>query len=229
MPTARRRPSNLLALAVLGVLAQRPMHPYEIATTLRDYGKDSSIKVKWGSLYTVVATLEKGGLISATGTDRQGGRPERTIYGLTPEGREELGDWLRELLSVPDREYPRFEAALSLIAIVPPEEAASLLDSRLRRLEGEIVAQRAALEHYAKGLPRLFLIEAEFHVALLEAEATWVRQVVDQLTTGTFPDQAAWRRFHETGEVPTDFSDWEVGGGSAVPDRTGEEAPGTSP
>ena len=223
MAAPRRRPSNLLALAVLGVLAQRPMHPYEIATTLRDYGKDSSIKVKWGSLYTVVATLEKNGLICATGTDRQGGRPERTIYGLTDEGREELGDWLRELLSVPDREYPRFEAALSLIAVVPPQEAAALLESRLRRLDGEIVAQRAALEHYAKTLPRLFLIESEFHVALLEAEAGWVRDIVEQLSTGTFPDQASWLRFHQTGEVPTDFADW------TGPDRPGEEAAGTAP
>jgi DNA-binding PadR family transcriptional regulator len=202
------------------------MHPYEIATTLRDYGKDDSIKIKWGSLYTVVQSLEKNGLVTVTGTTREGGRPERTIYGLTDDGREEYGNWLRELLSVPEREYPRFEAALSLIAAIPPEEAAALLDSRVRRLEGEIVAQRAALDHYARTLPRLFLIEAEYHLALIEAEAEWARTVVEQLTTGTYPDQELWRRIHETGELPADLSDLAdlIGTDPAPDDPSTQEA-----
>lgn len=201
MPTGRRM-SNLLALAVLGVLVERPMHPYEMATTLRDYGKDASIKIKWGSLYTVVRNLEKQGYIQATETTRQGGRPERTVYGLTDSGREELDDWLRELLSVPDREYPRFEAALSLLSAVPPDEATALLQKRLQRLDGEVAAEQATLDHYGPQLPRLFLIEGEYHLTMLKAEAEWVRSLVSELNDGTFPNLTGWRTFHETGEFP---------------------------
>ena len=50
----RRRVSNPLALAVLGCLSERPMHPYEISTTLRTRGKEQSIKLNYGSLYSVV-------------------------------------------------------------------------------------------------------------------------------------------------------------------------------
>jgi len=201
MPPPRRL-TNLLALAVLGVLAQRPMHPYEIATTLRDYGKDTSFKIKWGSLYSVVQTLEKRELIAATATARQGGRPERTIYALTETGRTELADWLRELISVPEHDYPRFEGALSLLAVLPPDEVGRLLQGRLRRQEGALAAGRASMEHYAQELPRLLLIENEYHLALLEAEVRWLRAVVEEFTAGTFPGLAEWRHYHETGTSP---------------------------
>lgn len=197
-----RRPGNLLGLTVLGVLQQRPMHPYEMAAVLREFGKDTSIKIKWGSLYTVVQGLEKRGLIEAAGTTRQGGRPERTIYRITDAGRQEADEWLRDLLGTPEREYTRFEAALSLMGIIPPDDVVRLLESRLRRLEGELAAERAAWQSYATTVPRIFLVEGEYHQALLEAEARWVRELIRELDSGTFSGLAEWRHFHETGELP---------------------------
>ena len=61
----RRPVSNPLALAVLGCLAERPMHPYEISTTLRSRGKEQSIRLNYGSLYSVVESLQKHRLIVA--------------------------------------------------------------------------------------------------------------------------------------------------------------------
>src|ERR687888_1769422 len=98
---AKRRPvRNLRALAVLTVVLQRPMHPYEMASVLRARGKDQDMPIKWGSLYTVVRNLEKHGLLEAAESGRQGGRPERTVYRITEAGRAEVEDWVRELVSV---------------------------------------------------------------------------------------------------------------------------------
>src|ERR1700743_248120 len=119
----RRKVGNLLALAVLSALVQRPMHPYEMASVLRERGKDQDMPIKWGSLYTVVANLEKHGLVAATGSVRQGGRPERTVYAITDAGRAELTDWVRELLADPEPEQPRFAAALSVMGTIPPSQA----------------------------------------------------------------------------------------------------------
>src|SRR3954452_3003950 len=102
---AKRRVSNLLALAVLACVAQRPMHPYEISTSLRTRGKEASIKLNFGSLYSVVESLAKHGLIESQGTVREGKRPERTVYAITDAGRAEMEDWLSELLSTPKKEY----------------------------------------------------------------------------------------------------------------------------
>jgi DNA-binding PadR family transcriptional regulator len=80
---SRRRVNNPLALAVLGCLSERPMHPHEISTTLRTRGQESSIKLNFGSLYSVVNSLQKHGLIKPRETTRDGRRPEHTVYEIT--------------------------------------------------------------------------------------------------------------------------------------------------
>src|SRR5215831_7664198 len=114
MADRRRSISNPLALAVLACLHERPMHPYEMAATMRERGKEHSIKLNYGSLYTVVDNLTKHGLIEAIEARREGRCPERTVYQLADAGRAELDDWMSELLALPVKEYPQFEAALSL-------------------------------------------------------------------------------------------------------------------
>jgi DNA-binding PadR family transcriptional regulator len=80
-----------LALAVLCCLLERPMHPYEVATTLRQRNKEHSVKRNYGALYAVVESLRKRGLIEPKETERPGRLPERTVYQLTDAGREALG------------------------------------------------------------------------------------------------------------------------------------------
>ena len=96
MPRAPR--SNPLAMAVLVSLYERPMHPYEVAQTLRHRAKQESVRLNYGSLYAVVESLEKRGLIKATGSIREGKRPERTVYQIADEGSREMVDWLTELI-----------------------------------------------------------------------------------------------------------------------------------
>jgi DNA-binding PadR family transcriptional regulator len=201
----RRKVGNLLALSLLSLLAQQPMYPYEMAQTLRARGKDKNFKINWGSLYTVVNNLEKYGLIEEVGTVREGRQPERTTYQITEAGMAELKDWLRELLGVPEREYTRFEAALGEAAFLPPDEVTDLLRRRLEALDAAIAEHEAGMQTWGAGLPRLFLIESEYHLALRKAEAEWVRGLLKEFTDGTFPGLEVWRRFRETGEFPEDL------------------------
>src|SRR5271168_4711478 len=101
--TARRKVSNPLALAVLACLYERSMHPYEMASTMRERHKDDSIKLNYGSLYTVTQALQRHRLIEPQEVGRDGNRPERTIYRLTDAGRLELIDWLSDLICSPAR------------------------------------------------------------------------------------------------------------------------------
>src|SRR5215471_15269133 len=142
----RRKVSNLLALALLTLLTERPMYPYEMASMLRVRGKDNAIKINWGSLYTVVQNLEKNGFIEAVEVAREGRQPERTTYQITDAGRAELKDWLRELLSEPEREYTRFEAALGEGSILPPDEVISLLRQRLEALDASNAQHQLGLD-----------------------------------------------------------------------------------
>jgi DNA-binding PadR family transcriptional regulator len=210
--TRRRGLTSPLALSVLATLNEGPMHPYEIARLLRHRGKDQSIKIRYGSLYTVVQNLEKRGLVVAEGTARAGRRPERTVYRLTEDGREELADRMRELLGEPVKEYPVFEAALSLAGVLPPDEVIMLLRQRLRTLEVDLAGTRATLRELVTrhGLPRIFLIESEYAIAMKQAEADWVRGLVEELADGTLDGVDQWRTWHRTGEFPAEWTerDW---------------------
>jgi DNA-binding PadR family transcriptional regulator len=203
---ARRKVGNLLALAVLSTVAQRPMHRYEMASIMRARGKDQDMDIKWGSLYTVVDNLLKHGYLEVIGATRQGARPERTIYQITEAGTRELVDWTRELLSVVDPEHPRFAAGLSVLAVLPPDEVIDLLQIRLDILQQSLAAQRATITAASAQVPRLFLLENEYSVAIADAEAAWLKTLLDELNGGTHPDLARWRTWHATGEMPDDLA-----------------------
>ena len=194
----RRRVSNPLALAVLGCLSERPMHPYEISTTLRTRGKEQSIKLNYGSLYAVVEKLQKHGLISALETTREGKRPERTVYEITPAGQDEFEDWLAELISTPVRDFTSLEAGLSLMPGLPPDEVARLLRERADKLRLELATTDAMFARTAEmGLPELVLVEGRYRQHMLAAELDFVTSLAESIRTGSFPGTSAWRRIHE--------------------------------
>jgi DNA-binding PadR family transcriptional regulator len=189
--------NNPLALAVLACLTEHPMHPYEMAATMRERGKDQSIKLNYGALYTVVEALQQHKLIVAQETERAGRRPERTVYRLTDAGRLELIDWISELISSPLKEFTRFEAGLSLIPVLPPEDAAALLTQRCTFLETEIFQERSLLQlAVQRGVQRLNLIEGEYLLAMHEAELAWTRTFVEAIKSGTVEGITEWAAFH---------------------------------
>ena len=192
----RRKVSNPLGLAILSLLKEGPMHPYQMAATLRQRAKEESIRLNYGALYAVIAALEREGFIVPRETVREGARPERTVYELTDKGDLELHDWMSELLSIPVKEFPQFEAALSLMPILPPDEVEALLRERVQRLEAEAAKLRAGLEVAAKGgLDRIFAIESEYEIAMRDAERKWVEELLETMRSNPGFTRN-WRAFH---------------------------------
>jgi len=196
--SSKRKVSNPLALAVLACLFEKPMHPYEMAATMRQRGKDVSIKLNYGSLYSVVESLQKNKLIRVAETERDGNRPERTIYEITDAGRLELSDWLSELLDTPVKEYTQFEAGLSLLATLSPEDALDRLKDRCGKLELELAQLRSARDHVAEiGLPRIFWLEAEYWYSQRTAELEWTKKLVQEMSEGKLEGQEQWKNWHQ--------------------------------
>jgi len=178
----KRKVGNPLALAVLSYLTMKPMHPYELSRTLRDNGDARSIKFNHGSLYMVVQQLAKAGFIAEVETSREGQRPERTVYAITDAGRREARDWLSELISEPEHEYPHFVTALSLVAALPPGEVVPLLRTRLEALAGQRAEIQGMIDStLSQGVPRLFLVEEEYRLALLDAESAFVERLIAEI------------------------------------------------
>ncbi len=186
--------SNPLALAVLVCLYEKPMHPYEVAQTLRTRAKQESVRLNYGSLYAVVESLEKNGFIKATGTVQEGKRPQRTIYDITDAGATEMTDWLTELIGTPTKEYPAFMAGLSFLPALDPDDALAALRRRAEALTVRLAAMRGA--HQAArdaGLPRIFELESEYEEQQVAAELRFVAALVDDMQTGTLEGLDLWR------------------------------------
>ena len=205
--------SNPLALAVLALVFERPMHPYEMAATLKHRRKHESIKLRYGTLYTVIDLLVTRGLIRPKETSRGGKRPERTVYALTPAGRELLRDWMRELLALPAKEFPQFEAALCLLPVLPPDEAVALLRERALKLRDKITQMETELAQLGEmtlaevaepeqelpapllgqKFPAIFAVENEYRLALTKAEFDFVTEVVRRITEDGWGPVGLWR------------------------------------
>jgi DNA-binding PadR family transcriptional regulator len=189
--------SNPLALAVLVSLYEKPMHPYEVAQTLRSRAKQESVRLNYGSLYAVVDALERKGFIKATGTVREGKRPERTVYEITDDGVREMNEWMTVLISTPAKEYPAFLAGLSFLPSLPPDEALAALRSRGEALKVKLAAMRGAMKAaQAAGLPRIFELESEYEEQQLRAELKFVSGLVDDMASGELEGLDMWRIFH---------------------------------
>lgn len=192
-----RAVNNLLGLAVLSYLTERPMHAYELNRTLKDRDAARTFKLSYGALYGVVRQLAGAGLIRASGTGQRGRLPRHTVYRLTDAGRAEMRAWLAELLSQPQYEYPAFAAALSLVAVLPPDEVTGLLRTRLGHImpaTAEIRGQRDAA--VAAGVHPLFLVEDDYRIALLEAEAAFITTFTSKIEDPGSGWSGPWRAHH---------------------------------
>lgn len=199
--TSSSHPSNPLALAVLALLFERPMHPYEMGVVLKQRHKEDSIKLRYGSLYTVIELLLKRGMIAAKETEREGRRPERTVYVITSAGTEELHDWMADLVGMPVKEYPQFEAALCLLPILAPDEALALLRQRQKLIEQNVAVLSGQIAGVsAQNFPPLFLVETEYRLALMKAEQAFVAELVSRIENGWGPLEL-WRGFHQNREA----------------------------
>ena len=190
--TARRSP---LALAVLGLLYEAPMHPYRMQQMIRERGKDEVVNVrKRASIYQTIERLQRDGLIAVAETTRDEKWPERTVYELTEHGREMIKDWMREMLSTPAREFPEFPAALAFLPLLTPDDALRQFEVRIIKLTADLARIEAELTAVRGILPRLFLIESEYLLAMVSTELAWVRAVADDLRLGRLTWSEEWLR-----------------------------------
>ena len=196
-----------LALSILELLDERPMHPYEMSSTMRIRHQDEFIRLNFGTLYHTVDVLERNGWIVSGEREKEGRRPERTIYKLTDAGSQVLSRTLGELLRKPMREYPHFVAGLMFMHHLGATEAAGHLNERASLLDAQVTKFEHVLDELHKqGLSRLALIEMEHKIAMLDAERKWVRHLSLEITDGTLEwkvgihsDPEALGRTHGTG------------------------------
>lgn len=171
-------------VAVLALLREAPMHPYQMQRLLHQRHKDEILALKKGSLYHAIGRLVQAELITASSTSRDGRRPERTTYRITPAGRKEFIRVLRQMVTLPRRESSEFMAAVSFLVHLSPAEALPRLDERCEHLELEIKQRSAGIQQASSHVLRINLLESEYLLAMLKAELAWVRSLAVEVCEG---------------------------------------------
>ena len=206
-----------MAIAVLALLEEAPMHPYEMYQLTLKRREDALIKIRPGSLYHTVTRLAEQDLVRPESTERAGNRPERTTYRITEAGTAALRHRISEIMRRPIREYPIFPVALAEAHNLPADEVVALLTERIALLD-EDIAEFDAIRQWTSshGVPRRYWMVVEFLHAQTTGEADWLRGLVDELRDGSLP----WGEFDEEGSrCPTRDGDLGHDWGAALPDE----------
>lgn len=188
-----------LAVLVLGLAAERPMHPYEMFQTIIDRREDRFAKARPGSLYHTVDRLHDRKLLCINDVQRAGNRPERTVYAITAEGERVLRTTLATMLATPAVEYPVLYLALAEAHALDRGEVVELLGTRLDGMRSELETITTEVSaSTARGIPEMFLLDAGCRQAALRAQIDWIAKLRERLATGELMWLDEWHA-HESG------------------------------
>ena len=166
--------------AILGLLAQRPRHGYELRAAFEALmGGEQNWEVKPAQIYTTLSRLEEGGLVAQTAVEQDGG-PEKRIYDITTAGRDELAGWFNgAVVDEPQRDEFYLKLMLSLAtAAVDPYKVIQVQRGRLYRSLHQLTTRRLGLDPKQELAQMLLLDKAVMHV---EADLRWLDMVESRL------------------------------------------------
>jgi DNA-binding PadR family transcriptional regulator len=158
----------VIRLLVLWLLAEQAMHGYGIKRALTDGALRLWFVVEDASIYSLLRTLVKQGHAQAIGVEREGDRPERTRYAITPQGRAHYADLLERAFAEPDSAASPIQVALAALPDIGNERLLPALRARRRALRerlAECRRQRASAPDPAM---------ADRTLALTRAELAWL-------------------------------------------------------
>jgi len=196
LPTREGTPPSgaMTRIALLALLTQRPMHGYEVRQVIEQYGMHQWANIQYSSIYGGLQQLTKEGLLAEAGTAREGNRPPRTQYRITPQGVDELHALLRQTWAHPVFPPDATNMALSFFMLLPPADLQALLGQRLAMLD-ERLARLDAREQWADNVsgqwkpPAVRAMVADIFAHqryLLRAERGWAAHVLVRMQNGKY-------------------------------------------
>jgi len=177
-----------LAVSALALLEERAMHPYEMLQLFRERGHGEILTIKAGSLYHTMTRLADLGLAEVHSTERDGNRPERTVYALTPAGRRAYVSWVRARLDAPSTPQ-EFDVALSEAHNLDAAEVAAILAGRRAELVKRADSLRAGIANAReRGVAEAYYLEHDRRLTLLDADIAWTERALARLAA----DDIVW-------------------------------------
>jgi len=162
-------------LLLLGLLQKEEMHGYQLHEFIDSF-MQTCVDLKKSTAYYLLEKMAKDGYVTRT-EEREGNRPPRRVYHLTPAGEERFLDLLRQnLASYLPAKFPG-DTGLTFLDNLPPAEAVTLLAQRRQQLAEALAIIEQAPPH--TGTLQLMLEHQHIH---LQSELNWLDNVIEQLS-----------------------------------------------
>jgi DNA-binding PadR family transcriptional regulator len=166
--------------ALLGLLAQRPRHGYELHAAFEALvGGTQNWDLKPAQVYTTLSRLEEAGLVTAETTEVSG-EPEKRVFGITALGREELLGWFATPVQI-DRQRDEFFLKLMLSLATGEKDPLKILRIQRASLFQELhdlTARRSRANPQRELALMLLLDQAIMHI---EADLRWMDMIEARL------------------------------------------------
>lgn len=165
-------------LLLLGLLRQSEMHGYKIIEFIeRDLAMCTDLKKP--TAYFLLDKMAQNGWITWT-EEREGNRPPRRTYQITPTGEVEFQKLLRESLANYDPIKFADDIALAFADSLSQAELLDLLQQRRNALLTLIEAIRLAPAH--QGFVQLVIDHQRAH---LESELRWMDKLQERISSSS--------------------------------------------
>nr|WSW64598.1 PadR family transcriptional regulator [Streptomyces sp. NBC_00998] len=176
----------MLALSILGFLAERPMHAYELRQVISDLIGHNR-PVSDGALYPALNRLRQAGHLERH-ADPGSEAPTRQVLRITDSGRAELLRRLSEPKTTEITDGGSFFTLLAFLSRLPqPEQQAAVLRRRL-----DFLTQPASFFSHSGTPARIKDVDDRYRKGMLimaraaqRAEQAWLEQTLTELTGGT--------------------------------------------
>lgn len=165
-------------MLLLGLLRNGEMHGYQ----LNDYIERTlsfCADVKKATAYFLLDKMEGRGWVTVT-EQREGNRPPRKVYHLTPSGEVEFQRLLRENLATFSSARSAADIGLAFLGALDPGEARQLLQQRRAALSTDLDGIRAAPQH-GSGVQLLI----NHQINYLDSELRWLDETIASLGNKT--------------------------------------------
>lgn len=170
-------------LVILSLLAERPMHGYEVNAILEDRKIREWAPVSRPQIYYSLDKLTKLGLIRIGSDNSPAAGPERRVFETTATGRDRLADALEGKHWVNNRVHQPFLIWLALSWQARPRSFRKQLHDRKKILESRLVEERATLKDVLDEVGHPYH-EAVWMLQLLieqtESEKRWVDRLLNE-------------------------------------------------
>jgi len=160
--------------ALLGLLAQKPRHGYELRAAFQAVvGGSEAWDVKPAQIYTTLDRLEEAGLVERHSDLGEGSEPARRIYALTEAGRAALQEWFACAV---DSQHQRDEFFVKLMVALFSGEARLelIIQTQRSHLYQEMHAMTTLRDSYhaRTGMAQILLLDKA--IMHLEADLRWM-------------------------------------------------------